>query len=259
MVVSAADVAVDDHICWFTLDCQVVDADELLYDLLEAGLVCSEDDERVWINADAPCAVVELDVSAAGVVQVLDDLPVARCDVLDEVLLVRVDLLGLLEVVRDDHLEVELRWSRNCLLCDCLFVLELLHELVVVDKWVVVDGELPCEVGVVNEGGLAVEHDALLGLAVADAVEGPHEIEVPRRPAEFAVCDAVEAELLLLVRQLRDELVFNFLKLLSVDFSLFKLLPRVLELCWSEEGADVVVAEWCVHYVVFGLKTKKVK
>ena len=74
-----------------------------------------------------------------------------------------------------------------------------------------VHAHLSCEIGVVKHRGLALERKAGLGRCVADAVEAPHEIEVPGRAAELTIGDAAQTGCQFLFHQFGDAAVLHSL------------------------------------------------
>ena len=77
-------------------------------------------------------------------------------------------------------------------------------------------------------GLLALKIIAVIQLDLLDAVEPPHEIEVPVAPAELAVRNHMVAECLLLPDQIRDTGIFHLAKLLAGNLSRIPIGSRLL-------------------------------
>ena len=114
-------------------------------------------------------------------------------------------------------------------------------------KRVRVERHLPREIRVVQHCGLAVEGQARLCRAVADAVEAPHEVKVPCRAPELAVGYHVVARGLLLGDKAAYGLIFGRLQRRGVDSAALKIRARLLECGGAEKTADKIITEWCVH------------
>ena len=247
MVVAAAHVRGDVEVCRQANERKVVDVHALVGDLLERDGVDSQLLGEIRVAVDAPGAVVELDIAAAGGVELEKHRAIGRSEVGDELLLVvAVDGAQALELTVD-AIELELgeglRRRGKRLLGDDALLLELLHELVVLHERVVLAGDGSGHDSGVGRGLLAVELVALARHAVAHAVEPPHEVEVPVAAAELAVGDDVVAGGLLLGHEVADGDVLDGAQLLGGDEAGLAVGAGPLEDVGAQEAAHVVVAE----------------
>ena len=150
--------------------------------------------------------------------------------------------LGCFAIHGHDELLDELGGRRDSQLRRGLLVLELRHEAVVLDERVL-GGErnLAGQERVVDFGGLVVEGQAVFRGGMADAVERPHEIEMPRGAAELAVGDEAQAGGFLLRDQVGDAFVLDRLEPRGVERAGGEGLARLFELGGAQEAADNVV------------------
>ena len=95
----------------------------------------------------------------------------------------------------------------------------------------------------VGGGHLVVEGNAVGGRRMVDAVEAPHEIEMPPATTEFAVGDHVQASGLLPSYEFGDRLVFDGLERGGVDFVGREVLACGFQFGRAQVGADHVGAE----------------
>ena len=249
VVVAAADVSVDHEVCRLALQGGVVDGHAQPGDLLDvhrahAGL-CHE----VAVAVDAPGAVVKLHVAATGGVEVGQHRAIGGGNVGDELLVGGVDraqaLLLAVAAVQDD-LGVGLGRRRDGLTGHLPLLFERLHKLEVFHKRVALARDLARDHGRVGGGLLVVELVTRARGATLDALEPPHEVQVPVAAAELAIGDDVQARRLLLGNQVADGLVLDGAQGAGVDDAGGKVGARLLEHVRTKEAADHVGAEGCV-------------
>jgi len=113
----------------------------------------------------------------------------------------------------------------------------------VLDEGMVLSGDLAHDDGGVGRGLLVVEEVALARGAALDALEPPHEVEVPVAAAELAVGDHVEAGGLLLGDEVADSLVLDGLELGGADHAVVEVVTSLVEHVGAKEAADDVIAE----------------
>ena len=106
-----------------------------------------------------------------------------------------------------------------------------------------IERHLTGQVGIVDHRSFPVEGQAGLGRRMADAVEAPHKVQMPRGAAELAVRNGVIAGFLLLVHQIDDCLVFDGLQRGGIDLSVLKIQTRLLQLCRAQKAADMVISK----------------
>ena len=247
MIVSAADVRVYDQILRLAFYGKVVDCQEQLFYSVETKLAESAVTRYVDVAYDcAPCAVVELYVAAACVVKLFNYFSVALCDVIDQLFVRGVELSGSLEVRRNYHLLEELRRSGDSLLCDCVLVFQSFYEFIVIYKGMMIYGNLPRQVCVVDKRGFAVECDSAFCFMMLDAVKAPHEVEMPCRAAEFAVSDYVISGFFLLLDEREYFFILYGFKLRLRNLTCFEIGSCFFEIFWAKEAAYVVVTEGCL-------------
>lgn len=92
-----------------------------------------------------------------------------------------------------------------------------------------VHAHLSRKIGVVKHRGLALERSPVLVGCVADAVEAPHEIEVPGRAAELTIGDDVVTRRFLLGDEITDGVVLHGFERCGVDPAALKVGARLLE------------------------------
>ena len=103
---------------------------------------------------------------------------------------------------------------------------------------------LPVDLDALGLGLHAVELDAVGGCRGVDAVEASEEIEMPPRAAELAVGRELEPDLFLLLDDLLDLAVFDFLQLRGGDLAALALGARLLERRRAQQAADMIGAKW---------------
>ena len=240
---------VDNKVIRLTADRHIVDGQHLLLDLLETLGVGIEDHAGARIDQHPPAAIVELKVAAADGVHIRNDLAVARGEVIHQLLHGGVEPLCILHRKGHDHLLQKLRGRGNGQLGDGVLVLKRLDKSEVFDKGMLVHAHLSRKIGVVKHRGLALERKSGLGRCVADAVEAPHEIEVPGRAAELTIGDDVVTRRFLLGDEIADGVVLHGFERCGVDPAALKVGARLLECRGAQEAADVVVTERSVGLI----------
>lgn len=150
--------------------------------------------------------------------------------------------LGCFAIHGHDELLDELGGRRDGQLRCGLLVFELRHEAVVLDERVL-GGErnFAGQECVVDFGGLVVEGQAVFRGGMADAVERPHEVEVPRGAAELAIGDEAQPSGLLFCDQVGDAFVLDRLERRGVKRAGSEGFARLFELGGAQEAADNVV------------------
>ena len=245
VVVATADVRVYHKVGRLALKRRVVERYAQLGDLLYVHGLHAGLGHKVAVAVDAPRAVVKLDVSAAGGVEVGQYGAVGGRDVGDELLVGRIDgaqALYLPVAAVEDDLGVGLHGRRDGLAGN-LPLLKGLHKLEVLNKRVVLAGDLASHDGRVRSGLLVVEEVTLARSATLDAVQSPHEVKVPVAAAELAVGDDVEARCLLLGHEVADGLVLHGRKAGRVNGAGSVVCAGLLEHVRAQEAADDVGAE----------------
>ena len=228
MIVPAADVGVYGKIRRPSLESEVVDAKVLARFLLEGDAVPHSCLPVPVVHDHAPGAVVELDVPAACLVQVLQHRAIGCGEVLDELILIGVDRLCDRRVILAVELRKRLGRCRDRLLCHRVFVLELLHKQEVLHERVVLTGDLPGAAGSAVGRLLPVEEIAMGELHMVNSLKPPHEIQMPVGSPELAVGNHVVPGFLLLFDQLRDQAVLGLSQFIVGDMPLLVLLPGSL-------------------------------
>ncbi len=107
----------------------------------------------------------------------------------------------------------------------------------------VLAGDLARDDGGVCGGLLVVEHVARTRRATLDALQAPHEVEVPVAAAELAVGDDVEAGGLLFGYEVADGLILDDLEPGIIDQARCVVGAGLLEDVRAQKAADDVVAE----------------
>ncbi len=186
-----------------------------------------------------PGGVVELQIAAAGVVEGLDRLLIGDRQIVED----RVAAgIGVLAHRIGLEPEMERRGRRDAHLRRQLGV--LLQELEVLDHRMVGEPDLAGDLDRARLGLHALELDAVVELVDLDVVQHPVEVEMPPGAAEFAVGDGFEPDLFLLLDDLDDLAVLDFLELRGGDLALLALGARFLHRRGAQDGADMVGAKW---------------
>ena len=133
----------DDQAVRLAGDGHVVQLQKLLLDRLQALFVGVKERARQRIDQHAPAAVIELEIAAAGRIDVGNELFVTGCDVLRQLPVVGIVLSGVLLRKRHDHLLDELGRCRDRELRNAVFILQHLDELEVLHKRVRIEQPLP--------------------------------------------------------------------------------------------------------------------
>ena len=246
LVVAAADMRIDGHSFGNGVDDGVVDARILTLDCLR---ITSEHAVlEILGDQHAPRAVIELQVAASGVEQVTGHLAVRLDERFGKLIIVGVrigEVLGRASLQQEQGL----CGGRNGDLGDGVVVLELLDELEVFDERMVFSGDFAGNGGGLGHFGTVGAMDGDRIGALGNALEAPHEVEMPIRAAKFAIGNHMQAGGLLLGHEFGDRLVFDRFELGRVDFTCGEILARGLELGRTQIGADHVGVEWRVMLV----------
>ena len=263
VVIAPADVGVDEHVGGFSFDGQVVDPEVHFLHGLKSCFIGPPHVNGGGIHQHSPGAVVQLEAPAAGIVNLLDELPVSGCHILDEFLIIGIETAGVFQRERHHHLGQELGRCRDGELGFSLGAGEFLDKAEMVDEGMLLpQRQLSGEESIVNHGLFVVERQAGLGGRVAYAVEAPHEVQVPGLAAEFSVGNHLETKRFLLGYEVAYGLVFNGFEFLCGDGAGGVLDAGFLEVCGAEETADKVGAHGgeSVHiHVLLFLLTKIAK
>jgi len=77
-----------------------------------------------------------------------------------------------------------------------------------------------------------------------DAIESPEEIEMPPGAAEFAIGDRLQPTVFLLLDDVFDFAVLDFLELRGQNLALSALLACFFQRSRTQQAADMVGAKW---------------
>ena len=187
--------------------------------------------------------VVELQILAAALAELDDLLRVHRTQVVPELFHARihahVDRRAAAAVV--DHARRGNRQLRRAVADDRFQELEVVAEDAAVEVQLARHaqaGRREIDVALV---AVEVHGDVLLDLLhAADLV---HEVHVPRRAAELAVGDALQADVLLHLHDGADRIVLDCLQLRGADATLLVLLACAQQLLRPQQAADVIGAK----------------
>ena len=169
-----------------------------------------------------PGGVVELQIAAAGVVERLHRLAIGRRQIVEDGVVVRIELL-----VDRARLQPEVHHGRRR---DAHLRHHLgvgLHELEVLQHRVIGEVDLAGDADALRLGLHTLKLDAVVELVDLDVVETVIEIEVPEHAAVLAVGRALQADLFLLLDDLRDFLVLDLLQIGRADLPLVALRTRL--------------------------------
>jgi len=232
----------DYHICRLILQRQVVDCQELFLDIFQVNaerlitLLCG-------ISHDcAPGAVIQLQISASCIIELVDHILICQSDVLDQFFVCCVEFSGTLEILRNDHLLEHLCRCRDGVLCNSLIVLELFQKLKIGNKRMRYCLDLSGQIGILQRCQLAAELYAGACLLMSYAFKAPHEIQMPVFSSVLAVGDDVIACLLLLGNQFTNGIIFYCGQLFLADFSSLVILSSLLQTLRTQETSDKVIA-----------------
>ena len=131
-------------------------------------------------------------------------------------------------------------------------------------KGVVFAGDLPAELDGAGGGLLALEVVAVVQLHLVNALEAPHEVQMPVAAAEFAVRDGVEPGALLLLDQQLDLRIFNFGQGGPVDLAGLELGAGVFQGLRAQKAAHKIITERGTkvchgNFLLFGQRSKKLR
>jgi hypothetical protein len=184
-----------------------------------------------------PSRIVQLQIAATGIVERADRLLPRRCDVGEIGLRIGIDVFYLRVTLTEvKHARRRDRYLRRNL-ADALQKLEML-DLRMTDK-----ADLSRHPDRVASFLHAFEVTALIGLEGFDASQALEEVEMPKRTTELAVSGHLQAYLLLLLDDLLDLAVFNFLQRRGADLTLFKFRARILQRGGPQQTADMIGAK----------------
>ena len=157
--------------------------------------------------------------------------------------MVGIDGIGVFAIVLTVQLCQQLCRCRHRLAGDAILILELLDEFEMLHKRVIFAADLAADTEGTVGGLFAMEVIAMIQLYLVDAMEAPHEIQMPVAAAELAVCDGVEAGALLLFDQPGDLFVFHSGQCGAVDRTGLVLCAGLLQCVGTQEAAHKVVTE----------------
>ena len=207
----------------------------------------------VRVAEHAPGAVVKLDAAAACGVQVADDSAVGGGDILQKLFVVRVDGVSVFAVILAVELGQQLGRGGHRLAGDAVFILELLDELVMLNKGVILAADLTTDADRTVGRFLTLEVVAVVQFDFVDASKAPHKVQVPVAAAELAIRDGVVAGALLLFDQQGDLLVFNGGQLVTGDLADLELGTGIFDGLRTQEAAHKIITErgtQCCHNTI---------
>ena len=113
-------------------------------------------------------------------------------------------------------------------------------------------------------GLFALEVVAVVQFHLVNALEAPHEVQVPVAAAELAVRDGVEAGALLLFNQQFDLCIFNFGQGSPVNLTGLELGAGVFQGLGAQKAAHKIVTERGTkvchgNLLLFGQRSKKLR
>ena len=250
MVVAPADMGGENDVGRSAFECEVVYLQVFLRLGLQGGVAALARLPVILVDDHSPCTVVELYVAAACSVEVGYYLPVSLGDVVQEQVEVGVHRLRVLRVVAPVKFGEQLRRCGECLACGDTLLFELSDEPEVLDEGVVLSADASCQADRAWCRLLAVELIAVFEFYLLDAVESPHEVQMPVASPELTVGDHFQAVRLLFGNQVGNQAVFHGFQLPAVCLSFCKLFSCLLQLCRAEETAHVVGTVRCVGWDV---------
>ena len=243
MIIATAYVGVDGQPLRFALDGKVVHL-QILQGFLLKGETCAHLSLPVIaIHNHSPGAVIQLDGTATGCINLLEEGAVSLSNILNQLGSVRIELAGILGILATEQFGKKLSRSRNRLLClEDIFaigiqLLKLLYKEEILDKRMILAGNLAGQLDRTLGCLLAMKQVAMLQFDMLHAIESPHKVEMPIAAAELAIGDIRQAMRLLLTDDLSNQPVFYGAKVGGRNLSISKLSSRFLQLCRAQIAA----------------------
>ena len=246
VVVAAAHVGVDHEVFGRALDGGIVQRHAELAHLLDINGLHARFRHEIGVAVNAPGAIIELDVAATCGIQIGDNLAICRSDRVGKLFVGRVYaaqafLLAVAAIER--HFGKRLNGRGNGLARDMVVAGERLHELEMFDERVVLARNRARDHRGIGRGFLIVELVALAARAALDALQAPHEVEMPVAATELAIGHNLQAGSLLLGDEVANGHIFNGLELGSVDDARIEIGTRLFQHVRTKEAADDIAAK----------------
>ena len=214
--------------------------------LLQAGRILiapAETLTHALVAQASPSAVIELHVTAAGGIQVGNDLTVCGHDIRGQLVVIFVELVVRVGVLVAGKHETGLRWGRHGLASNGIVIFKLLDELEMLHERMIVSVELAGHRGSVGGSDLVMEGNAMGGCDMVHAVEAPHEIEMPPAATEFTIGDDMQTGGLLLGNQISDQPVFDGFQSSGINNTCSIICTSLLEFVRTQIRTDHIGAE----------------
>ena len=170
-------MCINHKILWSALNCLIVNIKQLFFNFLKTCLCCSKKYWCTWINNHSPRTVVKLKISTSRCVNVFDKCTISFYNIFCYLFLCVIILWSIFPCKWHDHLLQKLCWCRNSQLCNCIFILKLLHKFKMTQKrMIVIVGNLSCQVCIIYHSCLTMKWQSCFCLGVTNSVELPKEI-----------------------------------------------------------------------------------
>ena len=157
--------------------------------------------------------------------------------------MVRVNSIRVFTVVLAVQFGQQLRRGRHSLAGDAILILKLLNKFVVLYKRVVLTADLTTHFNGTVGSLLTVEEVAVIQFHFLNAVEAPHEVQMPVAAAELAIGDGVITSTLLLLDEAGDFLIFHRGQRSMVDLASLELGTCLFQVLGAQEAAHKVITE----------------
>ena len=197
----------------------------------------------IGVADHTPSTVVELNVAAADGVQLLDNGAVGGGNILQQLLMVGINGIGIFAVLLAVQFCQQLSWSRHGLAGDAVLILKLFNELVVLHKGMILAADLAAHLDRAVGSFLSMEEVTVIQFHFLNAVEPPHEIQMPVAAAELTIGDGVVTGALLLLDQAGDLFIFHSGQGGTVNFAGLELCACFFQVLGAQKAAHKIITE----------------
>ena len=261
MIIASAYVGIDSQPLRLAFDGKVVHLQILQGFLFKGEAVAHLCFPVITIHNHSPGAIIELDSAATGCINLLEEGAISLGYVFNQLGGVRIELAGILGILATKQFRKKLCRSWNRLLClEDIFalgiqLLKLLHKQEILDKRMILAGNLAGQLDRTLGCLLAMKLIAMLQFDMFHTIESPHKVEMPIAAAELAIGDIRQMMRLLLLDDLCYQTVFDAAKVGGRNLAISKLGSCFLQLCRAQIAAHCLkmyiscVAHYFISYI----------
>ena len=162
-----------------------------------------------FIHNHSPCAVIQLEITAARGIQLKDHRVIRSGNITDQRFFIRIALRRRHRVVFAVQLGERLCRSGDRLLGDRAVLFQLLYETVMLHERMIFTADFTGDAAGAVRRLFSMEVIAVIELDVLNSVQPPHKVKVPVASSELAVGDDMVSEVFLLLHKLCDAFVLD--------------------------------------------------